>query len=487
MGLHLRLGRHTAHSFICGGSQLALTLCHAANVARRGFGGDGFFFRPLSGQICPTARALRRIGQRAVLGLFRADTALTGGVGAVMGAGNIFSIAPLDVIYELFANNRVVLLKLNPITDPLLPVFEAAFAPFIALGLIRIVTGGADVGTQIVHHPSIDHVHMTGSARTHDAIVFGTGAEGAERKGAGTPLLDKPITSELGGVSPTIVLPGEWSERDLRFQAEHVVTQKLHNNGYNCVASQVLVLSADWPQKAAFLTALREAFESAPSRPAYYPGSEDRVEEARSSYDDASLLGTGATRTLLPHLDAAADEQAFTTEYFSPVLGVTELKGSGQAFLDEAVTFANDRCQGTLGVNLIAHHKTIAGLGEGLDRAIAELRYGTVAVNAWTGVAFLTARASWGAFPGHTLDDVQSGIGVVHNALLLDQPERTVVRGPFRPFPRSMATGQLSLSPRPPWFVTNSTADTTGRLLADFAAKPRWSALPAIFASALRG
>ena len=92
MGLHLRLGRHTAHSFICGGSQLALTLCHAANVARRGFGGDGFFFRPLSGQICPTARALRRIGQRAVLGLFRADTALTGGVGA----GNSLLLAVLS-------------------------------------------------------------------------------------------------------------------------------------------------------------------------------------------------------------------------------------------------------------------------------------------------------------------------------------------------------------------------------------------------------
>ena len=54
---------------------------HAANIARCGLGGDGFFFCPLSGQICPTARALRRIGQRAALGLFRADTALTGGVG----------------------------------------------------------------------------------------------------------------------------------------------------------------------------------------------------------------------------------------------------------------------------------------------------------------------------------------------------------------------------------------------------------------------
>jgi aldehyde dehydrogenase (NAD(P)+) len=68
---------------------------------------------------------------------------------------------------------------------------------------------------------------MTGSAATHDAIVFGTGTEGTGRKKAGTPLLDKPATSELGGVSPTIVLPGGWSEADLRYQAEHIAPQKL--------------------------------------------------------------------------------------------------------------------------------------------------------------------------------------------------------------------------------------------------------------------
>ncbi|MFI1839427.1 hypothetical protein [Streptomyces olivaceoviridis] len=43
------------------------------------------------------------------------------------------------------------------------------------------------------------------------------------------------------------------------------------------------------------------------------------------------------------------------------------------------------------------------------------------------------------------------------------------------------------MSPKSLSFVTNSTADTAGRLLADFAAAPRWTALPRIFASALCG
>ncbi|WP_353647696.1 hypothetical protein ABLG96_12405 [Nakamurella sp. A5-74] len=40
---------------------------------------------------------------------------------------------------------------------------------------------------------------------------------------------------------------------------------------------------------------------------------------------------------------------------------------------------------------------------------------------------------------------MQSGIGSVHNTLLLQDPERTIVRGPFRPFPRSLAGRKVSL------------------------------------------
>ena len=62
-----------------------------------------------------------------------------------------------------------------------------------------------------------------------------------------------------------------------------------------------------------------------------------------------------------------------------------------------------------------------------------------------------------------------------------------MVTGPFRPFPRSVLHGESSISPKPPWFVDNSSAATTGRRLTAFSARPRWRALPAIFASALRG
>ena len=82
---------------------------------------------------------------------------------------------------------------------------------------------------------------------------------------------------------------------------------------------------------------------------------------------------------------------------------------------------------------------------------------------------------------------MQSGLGIVHNALLLDAPQRSVVYGPFRPAPRSLLGGEPSLSPKPPWFITNRTARKTGQLLTRFAADPSWRHVPPIVVSAMRG
>ncbi|MFC9893157.1 aldehyde dehydrogenase family protein [Nocardia sp. NPDC127579] len=413
--------------------------------------------------------------QRA--GLAQLEPGATHGIGAVLGAGNVTSIPALDALYELYAHNRVVALKLNPLTDPLYPVFEMIFAPLLELGVLRILVGGAEAGTYLVRHTEVAHVHMTGSAHTHDTIVWGTGKRRKKQ-------LDKPITSELGGVAPTIVVPGDWSEADLQYQAEHLATQRLHNGGYNCVAAQTVVLSADWPLRHRFLNELRAALELAPGRKPYYPGSDTRVADALAAYPDAERLGQG--RVLVSQLPST-DTPLLRTEYFAPVLGVVELPGTGGEFLARAVDFANTELVGTLGANVLAHPTVIRRLGTAFDRAVERLRYGTIAINAWTGLAFLTPRASWGAFPGHTLEDVQSGIGVVHNAFLLDDVERTVIRGPFRPAPRALLHGEVALTPKPPWFVSNATGAATGRKLTEFYAGGNPARLPGLFLSALRG
>ncbi len=416
-----------------------------------------------------------------------------GRVALVLGAGNISSIPPLDVLYKLYAEGQVCLLKLNPVNGYLGALFEQVFADLIADGYVRLAHGGADVGAYLCGHRGIDTIHMTGSDRTHDAIVFGPGEAGAARKRLKEPLLDKPITSELGNVSPTIVLPGPWSAADLRFQAEHIATQKMHNGGFNCIAAQVLVLPEEWDRTPDLLRQVGDTLRGTPRRPEYYPGAARRQQAFVERRPEALLLDSPAEgvvpRTLIPAVDPAQqDDICFRSEAFTDVLAATRLPGAdAAAFLRRAVIFCNETLWGTLGANIIVYPATARSLGPALDDAIAALRYGCVGVNAWTGVGFLLAPTSWGAYPGHTLQDVGSGIGVVHNTYLFDHPQKSVVRAPFYPFPRGVAHGQLSTLPKPPWFITNKQAHNVGRRLTRFEANPHPLKLPGIVVAALRG
>ena len=410
-----------------------------------------------------------------------------GKLGLVLGAGNIASIAPLDMLYMLYAEGKVALVKLNPINDYLGPIFERAFAPLVEDGYVRFVTGGGDVGAYLCRHPDVDTIHITGSAHTHDLIVYGPGEEGAARRARDERVLEKPISSELGGVGPTIVVPGPWRRADFDFQAQHLVTQKLHNSGHNCIASQLLVLPEGWAGSDRLLDAVRQTLRAAEPRPAYYSGSDQRRAGALAHYPQAEEIGE--TVVLIEGVDGTdPDAYAFNEEFFGPLWATTSLPApEPAAFLRNAVRFANETLYGTLGANIVIHPDTAKQLGPVLDQAIADLRYGTIAVNAWTGVGYLTARATWGAFPGHAYTDIQSGRGVVHNALLFERPQKSVVRGPFRPAPRSLIHGEMALSPRPPWFVTNKTAAGTARRLTEYAADGSLKHFPGIFASALRG
>ncbi len=410
-----------------------------------------------------------------------------GKVALVLGAGNIASIAPLDVLYKLIAEGQACVLKMNPVNEYLGPFLEEAFKPLS--DFVKVVYGGGEVGAWLCNHPLVEEIHVTGSARTHDAIVFGAGPDGEARKARDEPLNPRRVTSELGNISPTIVVPGPWTKADLQFQAENIATQKMHNAGFNCIAAQVLVLPAGWDQAQALVDAVKSTLRAVPNREAYYPGAGDRQKNAVQAHPDAELLDTGGVpRTLISQVPPDGDDFCFREEAFGGVLAETRLPGADAGtFLKNAIAFCNDSLWGTLGANLLIHPQTIKELGPAFDDALAGLRYGCIAVNTWTGVGFLLAQASWGAYPGHRRNDIQSGSGVVHNALLFDRPQKSVVRAPFYPFPRGLSHGQPAILPKPPWFITNKRAHEVTRQLTYFEADPSPLKLPGIFFSALRG
>ncbi|WP_174801633.1 aldehyde dehydrogenase [Martelella limonii] len=410
-----------------------------------------------------------------------------GKVALVLGAGNIAAIAPLDCFQKLFLENQVVLLKLNPVNDYLLPMLTAALKPLIDRDALRIVTGGGAEGGYLSEHPLVSELHITGAGATHDAIVWGRGEEAAANRKAGTPKNNRRFTSELGAVCPTIVVPGPWSKRDIRFQAENLATQKMHNSGFNCVACQVLILPSGWRLKSDLMRETMAAI-AASSRPGYYPGADDRL---------ADFAAHGKIRETIMRKDGPdciitnADEDPwFTeTEIFAPAMSIHEIDSLDvETYLREAIAYANDTLHGTLGANILIHPTTRRALGkQRFEALIAELRYGTIAINAWTGLAFLLSQCPWGAFPGHTPEDVQSGIGTVHNSYMFSAPERTVIEAPWEPFPWSLLSGRMTLLPKPPWFITNKRADRLGRQLTEFEYRPGWSKIPGLFLNALQG
>ncbi len=342
---------------------------------------------------------------RAGVGAFYRQPDPPGRVTCVLGAGNVSAIPVLDVLYAMFVAGDVVALKLNPIGEAYGPVFEKFFAPLVRDGYLRLVYGGGDVGAHLVRSDLVQAVHITGSARTFDAIVWGSGPEAQARKRQGTPLLDKPITSELGGVGPTIVVPGDWSKADIEFQAQHVATQKLHSSGHTCVASQVLVLPAAWPQREQFVDAVRRALARAPHRRPFYPGTREKVQGFVDTHG-ARRLDSGQQVALLEDIDPTSDHPAFAEELFGPMYVTTSLPGeTPEEFLRNAVDFANTRLMGDLGANLLVDPATESTHQDSLDQAVADLRFGCIGINAWAGVVFLTSRAAWGAYAGNTADD----------------------------------------------------------------------------------
>jgi acyl-CoA reductase-like NAD-dependent aldehyde dehydrogenase len=405
-----------------------------------------------------------------------------GKVCLVLGAGNINSIPAADVIGKLFNGGKVCLLKMNPVNAYLGPLLEEAFADAVAAGVLAVVYGGGEEGAYLAGHPAVDEVHITGSDKTHDLIVWGPpGPERAERMARNQPLLAKEITSELGNVTPVLVVPGPWSDRELAYQADSVAGMVTHNASFNCIAGKVLVMPRGWPRRDRFLELVLQRLAATPARKAWYPGAEERYRALTDGRREVRRLGGGEGTlpwTLVTGLDAGdPSERAFTTEPFCSILSETEVGSDDPLeYLDAAVRFANERLWGTLSAALSASSRSLAdaAVGAAVERAIRALRYGSVCVNLWPGMAYASGTGPWGAYPGAALTDIQSGRGFVHNTCMLEGVEKLVMRGP--------AWSPVKL----PYFPSHRSAHAMGRALTALEARGGWGMLPAVVWAALR-
>ena len=72
-----------------------------------------------------------------------------------------------------------------------------------------------------------------------------------------------------------------------------------------------------------------------------------------------------------------------------------------------------------------------------------------------------------------TLENIQSGLGWVHNTFMLNGIDKAVVRGP------------LVAKPHPLWFYDNPKAGAVAPRVADLEASPSWGKLPGLLVRVL--
>jgi acyl-CoA reductase-like NAD-dependent aldehyde dehydrogenase len=406
-----------------------------------------------------------------------------GGVSLILGAGNVSSIPPMDALGKMFIEGFVCLIKVNPVNEWVGPILERALSPLFERGYLRVVYGGGEVGKYLCEHPTVADIHITGSDLTHDLIVWGPpGPERERRKAAHAPVLEKPISSELGNVSPVAIVPYQYSKAELWFQARNVVTMVTNNGSFNCNAAKVLVTSSGWSQREEFLDLVAKGLASAPTRRAYYPGAFDRYAKLTSGVANVEKLGETPEGhlpwTILRGLDPTNDDLRFRTEPFCAILSETTIDAADPVeFLGRATSFMNDRLWGTLSATIVIHPRAEAqpAVAAALDKAVIDLRYGTVGINHWTALGYAMGSMPWGGHPSATLEDVQSGLGWVHNTFMLEGIEKAVVRGP------------LLVRPKPVWFYDNRAAPRLGPRIVSLESAPSWLTMAGIVLGAMRG
>lgn len=406
----------------------------------------------------------------------------SGRVALVLGAGNIAAIGIMDVLTKMFNEGKVCLLKMNPVNAYQGPYVERAFAAAIQAGYFAVVYGGEMEGRYLTYHAGIDEIHLTGSDRTHDAIVWGpAGPQREERMRRHDPLLKKPITSELGNISPVIVVPGPYSADELRFQAQAVASAMTMNASFLCNSAKMLVTPKGW--NVDFMQQVQEVCAGIEPRHAYYPGAASRWRDLVAGRQlvkhRGEPQGEALPWTFIRGLQAdAVHERLFREEPFCSILSEVQLGSPDPLrFLEEAVDFVNQRLWGTLCATLIVHPRLIRDprTAAAVERAIARLRYGTVAVNTFPGLSFVFASAPWGAYPGAAPDDIQSGTGFVHNTAMLEGIEKAVIRAPLKVFPK------------PAFLPGHKTAHMVTKRIVAMEENASWARLPGIIWAAMRG
>jgi aldehyde dehydrogenase (NAD+) len=252
------------------------------------------------------------------------------GVVLVIGPWNYpFFLCMSPVVAAVAAGNGAVIKpsELAPATSELI----ARLVPqYLDPEAIRVVEGAADV-TQDLLSQGFDHALFTGGTEIGRKIMA-----------AAAPTLT-PVTLELGGKSPVLVLP----DADLDVTARRIAWTKLLNSGQTCIAPDYVLadraIARELTEKIVATIAKFRADQTNASLRIVNERQFDRLVSLLATTSGTVVTGGGSDRATLSIdptviVDPAPDDPVMADEIFGPILPIITVGST-----EEAVAFVNSR------------------------------------------------------------------------------------------------------------------------------------------------
>jgi len=340
------------------------------------------------------------------------------GVIAVSGAGNYSS--SIEMAMALFLENKAVIHKPHHLNEATDAIWEKIFAPLIEVKAAVFI--GADQGRQMSKLEGLHSIYFTGSTGVAHAIQNAASA---------------PLVSECGGNNPCIIVPGKWTEKDIKRQAIQLASVGKLNGGAVCGRPQTIITSKDWEQREQFLDELRKALsEETFACSSHYPGVDKTMEAFLQNQATAEILKpengehNKSDFVLIPNI--YEDDFAVTNEAFCQIYSEIPLDVSTNTdeFLTKATDFCNNKLLGSLGCMILVDNEIMEANEARVHQAIKELNYGGIAVNDVPPNIWLNAYLTWGGC-GETTEDFVSGVGDFGNGLNFNNIKKSVLLNDF--------------------------------------------------------
>ncbi|MDX1705951.1 aldehyde dehydrogenase family protein [Pseudidiomarina sp.] len=253
------------------------------------------------------------------------------GVVLIIGAWNYPVQLLLSPLVAALAAGNCAVLKPSEHAPATADVLARLIPDYLSPEAVTVVTGGADVAEQLLQQ-RFDHILYTGGGRV-GRIVMKAAAEHLT-----------PVTLELGGKSPAVVL----SDADLTVSARRIAWGKWLNAGQTCIAPDYVLV--DERVQDEFIGELKKAIESFFGEDAELADdygrivNEDHCQRLIKYLDQGTIAHGGnydaallyIEPTILTNVDA--DSPVMQEEIFGPLLPVLPVRN-----LTEAIQFIRER------------------------------------------------------------------------------------------------------------------------------------------------